>query len=558
MTISGRKPKIVRILQPPLLRKDEGNRREWRTINSFRPGGQKGKGKWLAIMARMSNNAINIIDCGLKDYQSVLVLQEKAHQDLLNDTGKDTIFIVEHPPVITLGARNSANKLTKDADAIKQAGIEIFQTRRGGGTTAHNPGQIVVYPIINLKKRSLGVSDFVHLLEKIGIEFLSQLGLNCSTKKGFPGLWINDKKIASIGVQVKKWITCHGIAININNNLSIFDLIVPCGLDNIKMTSVQIELGRKVNINDAKNNLKKILSKYFIDTNKRRLPDWLKRPLPAGDSFNNTSSIIEKLGAETICTNANCPNKWLCWSKGIATVLILGNICTRNCKFCSVKKGTPLPPDKNEPQKVTELAKQLKIKYLVITSVTRDDLPDGGAAQFRDCLNATRQKISDVKFELLVPDFKSCQQKAIEILSTALPFVFGHNLETVPRLYKTARSDADYQASLKLLEMAKKILPNTQIKSAIMLGLGETDDEIEGVLKDLRNVGCDRIAIGQYLKPSKDSLDVVEYLHPDKFDYWGDYAREIGFSWVMSSPFTRSSYNAEIVDLPSPGGSANH
>lgn len=217
----------------------------------------------------MSNNAINIIDCGLKDYQSTLNLQENALQDLLNGSGKDTIFIVEHPPVITLGARSSANKLTKDVELIKQAGIEIFQIRRGGGTTAHNPGQLVVYPIINLKKRSLGVSDFVHLLEKIGIEFLSELGLNCGTKKGFPGLWIEDRKIASIGVQVKKWITIHGIAININNDLSIFDLIVPCGLENVKMTSAEKELGRKIDMETAKNTLKRILLKYFTDGNSK-------------------------------------------------------------------------------------------------------------------------------------------------------------------------------------------------------------------------------------------------------------------------------------------------
>jgi len=211
----------------------------------------------------MAGTNINIIDCGLKDYQSILTLQENTLQDLLSGTGKDTIFITEHQPVITLGARDIANKLTKDINTIKQAGIEVFQTRRGGGTTAHNPGQLVIYPIINLKKYSLGVSDFVHLLENIGIELLGELGINCSTKKGFPGLWIEERKIASIGVQIKKWITCHGIAININNDLSIFDLIVPCGLENVKMTSAQIELGRTINIDDAKNILKKILLKHF-------------------------------------------------------------------------------------------------------------------------------------------------------------------------------------------------------------------------------------------------------------------------------------------------------
>jgi len=285
---------------------------------------------------------------------------------------------------------------------------------------------------------------------------------------------------------------------------------------------------------------------------KRRLPQWLKRPLPAGDNFNNTSSTISQLGIETICTNANCPNKGECWSRGTATVLILGNICTRNCKFCSVANGKPLPPDKTEPQRIAELVKQLKIKYLVITSVTRDDLPDGGASQFRDVINTVRQLVSpantlagSVRFELLVPDFKNCQQKALEILSDALPFVFGHNIETVPRLYKIARSGADYQASLKLLEIAKKLLPDTPTKSSIMLGLGERDDEIEQVLKDLRNVNCNRLAIGQYLKPSKQSLDVVEYIRPEKFDYWAGRAKQLGFDWVMSSPFTRSSYYAE-------------
>lgn len=215
----------------------------------------------------MPNTNINIIDCGIRDYRSALAMQEKTVKDLQAGTGSDTVFILEHPPVITLGARSGANKLLKNSGEIKKAGIEIVEIRRGGGTTAHNPGQLVIYPIVNLKKRSLGVSDFVHLLEKIGTELLAELGLNCSTKKGFPGLWIEDKKIASIGLQVKKWITCHGIAININNDLNIFDFIVPCGLDNIEITNAQKELGKKININDAKKISEKILLKYFANGN---------------------------------------------------------------------------------------------------------------------------------------------------------------------------------------------------------------------------------------------------------------------------------------------------
>ena len=208
---------------------------------------------------KMSNKTINIIDCGLKDYQSVLAMQEKTVKDLQIGAGSDTVFIVEHPSVITLGARSSANKLLKDRLAIENSGIEVVEIRRGGGTTAHNPGQLVIYPIINLKNRSLGVSDFVHLLEKIGIELLAELGVKCETIKSLPGLWTGEKKIASIGVQVKKWITFHGIAINISNDLSIFDLIVPCGLDNVIMTSAEKQLDKKIDMNSAKDILKKIL-----------------------------------------------------------------------------------------------------------------------------------------------------------------------------------------------------------------------------------------------------------------------------------------------------------
>ena len=279
---------------------------------------------------------------------------------------------------------------------------------------------------------------------------------------------------------------------------------------------------------------------------KRRLPEWLKRPMPASEIFNKTGDTLSDLGIQTICTNANCPNLGECWNKGTATVLILGNICTRNCKFCSVGSGKPLPPDPTEPARVAEMAKRLELKYLVITSVNRDDLPDGGAEQFRDVVNATRDTVDGIRFELLVPDFKGCVDMAMGILGDARPFVFGHNVETVPSLYPKARSGGDYKGSLELLAKAKKLWPQTITKSSIMLGLGETDEQIKEVINDLLNVSCDRLAIGQYLKPSSESLEVVEYVHPDKFDYWADYAEQQGFKWVMSSPFTRSSYHAEV------------
>jgi lipoyl synthase len=277
-----------------------------------------------------------------------------------------------------------------------------------------------------------------------------------------------------------------------------------------------------------------------------KLPPWLKRRLPAGGQFVQTDEVLKSLHLETICTNACCPNRGECWENGTATVLILGNICTRNCKFCSVPKGKPLPPDPTEPARVAQMAGQMKLKYLVITSVDRDDLPDGGAAHFADVIKEVRRQTPVIDIEILTGDFRDCQDKALNILAKALPFVFSHNVETVPSLYSVARPGGDYRRSLELLAKAKKHFADTQTKSAMMLGLGEKDTEIEQVLKDLRSVSCDRVAIGQYLRPSKNSLPVVEYIEPAKFDLWKQKAIELGFTWVMSSPFTRSSYHAEI------------
>lgn len=282
-----------------------------------------------------------------------------------------------------------------------------------------------------------------------------------------------------------------------------------------------------------------------IKQRKSKLPTWLRRPLPADGAFKKTEQVLSFLALETICSNANCPNRGECWARGTATVLILGNICTRNCRFCSVSSGKPEPPDPTEPLRLAEMAKKLKLKYLVITSVNRDDLPDGGASHFRDCIMMVRRQCPDINFEILTPDFRKCQNKALEILRSSLPFVLAHNVEMAPSLYHIARAGGDYQISLNLLKMAKESYDNVQTKSSIMLGLGETDSEVEHVLKDLINVGCDRVTIGQYLKPSKDSLEVVEYIRPEKFELWKQKALELGFSWICASPYARSSYFAE-------------
>jgi lipoic acid synthetase len=498
----------------------------------------------LTIAEKSKKSSLHIIDCGLADYRDVLQQQHQLCKERQRGKIPDTILITEHPPVITLGARQSANKLHTDIESLKKQDIDVIDVRRGGGTTAHNPGQLVFYPILNLRELGLDISEYIRKLEAIGIELLEQLGVTAEIRKGFPGLWANGRKIASVGVRVSKFVTYHGMAINIQNDLSIFDHIVPCGLENIKMTSALNETAITYPMNEVKNQLSQILKRHFV---RRRLPHWLKRPLPTSVEYNKTSKIVSSLGLETICMSANCPNRGECWTKGTVTVLILGNICTRNCKFCSVTTGKPLPPDLTEPARIAEMAEQMSAKYLVITSVNRDDLPDGGAGHFRNCINEVRNRCPDVKFEILTPDFRNCQARAIEILADALPFVFAHNIETVPSLYRKVRPGGNYQRSLDLLKSAKEICGDIPTKSSIMLGLGETDTEVEQTLRDLRNAGCDKITIGQYLKPSKNSLEVVEYILPVKFDWWKQRATDLGFKWVISAPFARSSYFAETA-----------
>jgi len=503
---------------------------------------------------KLNENCLQISDCGLADYRQVLQQQHQLHDKRRKGEIPDTVLIVEHTDIITLGARQSANKLLLSREGLKKRNIDVVDIRRGGGSTAHNPGQMVFYPILNLKQLDLGISEYVRKLETIGMELLADFGVQSERKKGFPGLWVGEKKIASVGVRISKSVTYHGMAINIQNDLSIFDLFVPCGLDGIEVTSVLSETGKHHSMNEVKQKLSQLLIKHLSEKKicspsnnceTRKLPPWLRRPMPTGENYNTVNKILSSLELQTICTNANCPNRGQCWDRGTATVLILGNICTRNCKFCSVASGNPQPPDPTEPARIAQMAERMGLKYLVITSVNRDDLADGGAGHFRDCINEVRQHCPDMKFEILTPDFRNCQTQALEILSDALPFVFAHNVEMVPALYEIARPGGNYQSSLNLLKMVKQNYADTATKSSIMIGIGETDDQIEQVLCDLRQVGCDRITIGQYLKPSKNCLDVAEYITPEKFDFWKQKALQSGFSWVISSPFARSSYFAE-------------
>jgi lipoyl synthase len=259
-----------------------------------------------------------------------------------------------------------------------------------------------------------------------------------------------------------------------------------------------------------------------------------------------TQQSLSGLGLNTVCNHALCPNISECYARKTATFLILGSICTRQCSFCNVHSGTPQPIDASEPEKVAEAVQRLSLRYAVITSVTRDDLPDGGAEFFVQTVKAIRKINPQIKIELLIPDFNGNESSLKKVLSSG-PDVLGHNIEMVPSLYKI-RKGASYDRSLELLKSAKQIGPSI-VKSGIMLGLGETDAEIRSCLRDIRNAGADYISIGQYLQPSKENIPVREYIEPERFEEYKRFALDIGFRHAESGPYVRSSYMADMYEL---------
>jgi lipoic acid synthetase len=280
-----------------------------------------------------------------------------------------------------------------------------------------------------------------------------------------------------------------------------------------------------------------------------RLPRWLRREVPAGNQNQRTSQILTELRLETVCENAKCPNRMECYSQQTATFMILGNICTRPCGFCAVARGKPQALETDEPARVAEAAERLGLKHVVITSVTRDDLPDGGAGHFADCILAVRQR-TGATIEVLTPDFVR-QRWAVDRILEAEPEVFNHNMETVPRLYRQVRGPkSDYRWTLALLQHIKAQKPLIKTKSGLMLGLGESRDELLECLRDLRAHGCDFLTLGQYLQPGPKYLPVVRYVPPDEFVELGKLAKELGFKQVAAGPFVRSSYHArEMAEL---------
>lgn len=278
----------------------------------------------------------------------------------------------------------------------------------------------------------------------------------------------------------------------------------------------------------------------------RNLPSWLTKRIPSPAIVAEVDNMIRAASLHTVCESARCPNLGECWSRRTATFMILGDICTRNCGFCAIKVGRAGPLDPDEPRRVAVAAREMGLKHVVVTSVTRDDLPDGGAGHFAATIRMIRTLVPRASVEVLTPDFQG-KERLIGTVVQEKPEIFNHNLETVERLSPSVRPQARYRRSLEVLGMVKKLDPSMLTKSGIMVGLGETPDEVVQAMRDLREAGVDVLTIGQYLRPTMKHLPVVEYVRPEMFDEWQQAGMAMGFRYVASSPFTRSSYNAAAV-----------
>ncbi len=277
----------------------------------------------------------------------------------------------------------------------------------------------------------------------------------------------------------------------------------------------------------------------------RRLPDWLRRDLMPGREATRTDALLKEFGLHTICESGRCPNRNECYSQKTATFMILGDVCTRSCSFCSVSTGRPEVRDLDEPRRVAEAAKLLGLRHVVVTSVNRDDLPDEGAAHFVDVIRELKKFSRDLIIEILTPDFKRTQRVAVETILAEGPDIFNHNVETVPGLYRRVRPQGDYTKSLQIFREIRKRSESVLTKSGLMLGLGEKPEDVLSVLGDLREVGCDMLTLGQYLQSSGTGLPVTEYITPEAFEEYKKEALLLGFAWVESGPFVRSSFHAK-------------
>jgi lipoic acid synthetase len=498
----------------------------------------------LNVEGLVSTDSIALIDLGTLAYPTALRLMERLAEARCRDEVGDTLLLGQHPPVITLGRGGGYEDVRASPALLRRLGIRVVQTERGGRATYHGPGQLVAYPILRLPDHDL--HDYVHRLEETAIQLLADHGIVAGRLNGQPGVWLGRDKIAAIGVAVRDGVTSHGLALNIDPLLAHFDYIIPCGLANKGVTSMHRVLGRTVSFQRVAADFVCIFARVFgveISRGIQTAP-WLVADAPQGAMVEMTDLLLDEARLHTVCEEALCPNLGECWGRGTATFMILGNICTRHCLFCAVAAGRPLPPDPAEPERLARTAAHMGLRHVVVTSVARDDLPDGGAVHFVAVIQALRRHCPGAAIEVLVPDFGG-DLAAIQRVLAARPDVLNHNLETVPRLYPQVQPRKSYRRALGLLTQARRA--GLVTKSGLMLGLSEKRDEVLASMRDLRRAGCDVLTIGQYLQPTPRHLPVVEYIHPTEFAWYEEVGLAMGFRAVAAGPLVRSSYHAAEV-----------
>ena len=503
-------------------------------------------------------------------YRDALAVQQAINK---HERG-DYLLLLEHHPVYTMGIRASLDNLKTDPETI---GAELEEANRGGDITFHGPGQLVGYPLLKLKgKRGGGMADtaaYVNEIESLLIETCKDLGIeDVGRIERYTGVWVNPngpepRKIAAIGVRLNKARTMHGFALNVNPDMTFYDHIVPCGITEYGVTSLEKEginttmkevvdlvsekaerlwSQRKATRADVlwgnETNTDKSVVQIGIDqTAKRRKPEWMKVKLETGPEYRRLKKLIEEKKLVTVCEEAGCPNIFDCWNDGTATFMIGGERCTRACGFCLVDTRKPKPLDMYEPKRVAMAVAEMGLRHAVVTSVARDDLNDGGAEHFAMTINMIREVNPETKIEVLIPDFKG-DPESLNTIFEAKPDVLNHNIETVPRLQRRVRPSAGYARSLSVLARANK--ENFITKTSLMVGLGEQESEIDECLVDLAAIGCDIVTIGQYLRPSPQHLPIKKWVNPIAFKRWKIIGENLGISHVEASPLTRSSYHA--------------
>ncbi len=508
---------------------------------------------------------------GRTDYRRCYALQRQLVDELVADRSlPGALVVTEHEPVITLGRTSRAGHVLADSSERAKRGVGLVETDRGGDVTWHGPGQIVLYPVVPLEAfggRDLG--RFLRALEECVIRTLKCFGIEGRREAGMSGVWTDAGKICALGAAFRRWVSYHGLALNLDPEMDFFRMIVPCGLHGRRVTSMREVLGEEA---PDRATVERALIGEFCSVfgveelqevevplpsprdplagrrrrRSRRHPPWLVKRLPAGGekSSRRVGELLDGLDLNTVCRSANCPNLGECFAHGTATFLVMGPNCTRACRFCSVPKGGPRPLDPGEPSRVAEAAARLGLSHVVVTSVTRDDLPDGGAAHFVEVVRALRRAVPGAAVELLVPDFAGSTE-ALRTVMSARPDVLNHNVETVPRLYPRVRAGADYRRSLELLSAAKRMSPDAVTKSGLMVGLGEEREEVLAVLRDLAAAGVGAVTVGQYLAPTPGHQAVAEYVRPEVYEEYAREARAAGITAAACGPWVRSSYRAE-------------